>query len=322
MSHRPPNSFVLRGLTVQHPCRWLSRLGHRASSLRDRRERPCIVSHNPLLYSTYRDRVMDSVKLRKLSRTEIQSIAKREQVRAVGKTEDIIRRLLSKHPKGVPVSKDIDDTSSPTAGKEKLSTKGSKSKLRSTRSIDDRRRGGTTPVAGESTERKERNPILAAGEAVAGPSKRGLPNSQDQAQADDAQINISRLRVEKVPNEYMVVDALRAFTTLVNDAPGMKQSVRETKELLDHTAGLIEQMMPEIRETSLVREKLEALLLAKMKKKPELWDGTARMEKKDRKLRVEWLRSERKAESIRKWEEENKEFARSGHSPEPYENYA
>ncbi|KAI6007715.1 hypothetical protein F5J12DRAFT_830264 [Pisolithus orientalis] len=111
----------------------------------------------------------------------------------------------------------------------------------------------------------------------------------------------------------MVVDALRAFTTL--------QSVQETKELLDRTANLIENMMPEIRETSLVREKLEGRLLAKMKKKPELWDGTASMEKKDRKLRMEWLRSERKAESIRKWEEENKEFARNGHSPEPYENY-
>ncbi|KAI6111972.1 hypothetical protein EDD16DRAFT_1710061 [Pisolithus croceorrhizus] len=265
---------------------------------------------------------MDSVKLRKLSRTEIQSIAKIEHVRAVGKTEDIIRRLLSKHPEGVPISKDINDTPSPTPEKEKLTKKGTKSKLKATRSIEGRRRGRTTPGVGESTEGKERNPIPVAGEAVAGPSKRELPNSQDQARHDDAKIDISCLRVEKVPNEYMVVDALRAFTTLVNDAPGMKQSVRETKELLDHTAGLIEEMMPEIRETSLVREKLGALLLAKMKKKPELWDGTARMEKRDRKLRVEWLRSERKAESIKKWEEENKEFARSGHSPEPYENYA
>ncbi|KAI6116028.1 hypothetical protein F5141DRAFT_1100554 [Pisolithus sp. B1] len=267
---------------------------------------------------------MDSVKLRKLSRTEIQSIAKIEHVRAVGKTEDIIRRLLSKHPEGVPISSvpPPPEDDHPTPEKEKLTKKGTKSKLKATRSIEGRRRGRTTPVVGESTEGKERNPIPVAGEAVAGPSKRELPNSQDQAQHDDAKIDISCLRVEKVPNEYMVVDALRAFTTLVNDAPGMKQSVRETKELLDHTAGLIEEMMPEIRETSLVREKLEALLLAKMKKKPELWDGTARMEKRDRKLRVEWLRSERKAESIRKWEEENKEFARSGHSPEPYENYA
>lgn len=297
-------------------------MDHRAGSLRDQRTCPCIVSHNPSLYSTYQDRVMDGIKLRKLNRAELQSIAKREHVRAVGKTEDIIRRLLSKHPKGVPKSKDINDTSNPTAGKEKLTKKGSKSKPKSTRSTNDHRRSRTTPVARESTEGKEPNPMLVVGEAVAGPSKREPRSSQDQAQRDDARSDVSCLRVEKVPNEYMVVDALRAFTTLVNDAPGMKQGVRETKELLDHTAGLIEKMMPEMRETSLVREKLEALLLAKMKKKPELWDGTAHMEKKDRKLRVEWLRSERKAETIKRWEEENKEFARNGHSPEPYENYA
>lgn len=265
---------------------------------------------------------MDGIKLHKLNRAELQSIAKRERVRAVGKTEDIIRRLLSKHPKGVPKSKDINGTSNPTAGKKKLTKKGSTSKPKSTRSTNDHRRGRTTPVARESTEGKEPNPMLVVGEAVAGPSKREPRSSQDQAQRDDAKSDVSCLHVEKVPNEYMVVDALRAFTTLVNDAPGMKQGVRETKELLDHTAGLIEKMMPEMRETSLVREKLEALLLAKMKKKPELWDGTAHMEKKDRKLRVEWLRSERKAETIKRWEEENKEFARNGYSPEPYENYA
>ncbi|KAI5986861.1 hypothetical protein EDD15DRAFT_2296928 [Pisolithus albus] len=266
---------------------------------------------------------MDGIKLHQLNRAELQSIAKREHVRAVGKTEDIIRRLLSKHPEGVSKSKDTNGASSPAVRKEKSAKKGSKSKPKSTRSTDDRGRRRTTPLmARESTEEKEPDPTLVVGEAVAGPSKREPRSPQDWARHDDAKGDVSCLRVEKVPNEYMVVDALRAFTTLVNDAPGMKQGVRETKELLDHTASLIEKMMPEMRETSLVREKLEALLLAKMKKKPELWDGTAHMEKRDRKLRVEWLRSERKADTVKRWEEENKEFARNGHSPEPYENYA
>lgn len=66
---------------------------------------------------------MDSPKLRRLTRTQLQSLAKvgtlapsrtpptdtnyhvsqREVIRAVGKTEDIIRRLMRKHPRGVPV---------------------------------------------------------------------------------------------------------------------------------------------------------------------------------------------------------------------------
>ncbi|KAI6148399.1 hypothetical protein BKA82DRAFT_4136591 [Pisolithus tinctorius] len=272
---------------------------------------------------------MDGAKLRKLSRAEIQSIAKREHVRAVGKTEDIIYRLLSRHPKGVPKPGDTNDTPGPPAGNGKLSQKRPKRKLKVTQSNNNRRRERTTPAAAvavhnENTEGREQDSGTIAEEPIpaAGPSRSELRNSQNQPQDDDTKSDVSYLRVEKVPDEYMVVDALRAFTTLVNDAPGMKQSVRETKELLDRTANLIENMMPEIRETSLVREKLEGRLLAKMKKKPELWDGTASMEKKDRKLRMEWLRSERKAESVRKWEEENKEFARNGHSPEPYENYA
>lgn len=92
--------------------------------------------------------------------------------------------------------------------------------------------------------------------------------------------------------------------------------------MLDRAANVIEQMMPDVREVCLVRENLEMFLLAKMKKKPELWDGTARLKKKDRKHRMEWLRSERKAETIRKWQEDNEGFARRGHSPEPYQNYA
>ncbi|KAI6009847.1 hypothetical protein EDC04DRAFT_844690 [Pisolithus marmoratus] len=262
---------------------------------------------------------MDSAKLRKLSRAEIQSIAKREHVRAVGKTEDIIRRLLSKHPQGVPNPEDVNDTSSPMIKREKLSKKVPRSKLKSTPSINNQHQRQT---ASEEQGTVTKKPTLVAGQAVAGPSGSEPRNSQTQPRHDNAKSDVSCLRVEKVPDEYMVVDALRAFTGLVNDAPGMKQCMRETKELLDCAASLIEKMMPEVREISLVREKLEALLLAKMKKKPELWDGTARMEKKDRKLRVEWLRSERKAESVKKWEEENKEFARNGHSPEPYENYA
>ena len=77
---------------------------------------------------------MDIPKLRKLTRTQLQTLAKvctlaparaphvdtngrvsqREVVRAVGKTEDIIRRLMQKHPRGVPIPEYVSPTSSDT----------------------------------------------------------------------------------------------------------------------------------------------------------------------------------------------------------------
>ena len=72
---------------------------------------------------------LNSPKLRELTRTELQSLAKvrslvskfggrtnrvsqREVVRAVGKTEDIIRRLMDKHPQGVPAPEYVFHTDS------------------------------------------------------------------------------------------------------------------------------------------------------------------------------------------------------------------
>ena len=152
-------------------------------------------------------------------------------------------------------------------------------------------------------------------EAATGPSSTTHPKPKDSAKANGA-------RFENGPNEYMVIDALREYTGLVNEMPVMWERIREAQQILDQTASLVDQMMPDLRETCVVREKLEVFLLSKMKKKPELWDGTAKLNKKDRKFRVEWLRSERKAETIRKWQEDNEAFKRNGKSPEPYENYA
>ena len=163
-------------------------------------------------------------------------------------------------------------------------------------------------------------PVPEGTEAVTGSCPTKQPcKPKDSTEADEAKCDT---RIENGPDQYMVVDALREFTGLVNNIPVMWERIRETQLILDQTANLVDQMMPDLRETCLVREKLEVLLLSKMKKKPELWDGTARLNKKDRKLRMEWLRSERKEETVRKWREENKAFERNGQSPEPYENYA
>ena len=120
------------------------------------------------------------------------------------------------------------------------------------------------------------------------------------------------------PTHYMVVDALRQFTTLVNTIPSMETRIAESRCLLQRTETMLDKAIPDARELVVTREYLETFLLGKMKQKRELWDGTAKMNKQDRKLRMEWLRAERKAENEKRWKEANELYRKYGLKPEPF----
>lgn len=124
------------------------------------------------------------------------------------------------------------------------------------------------------------------------------------------------------PTRYMVVDTLRQFTTLVNTIPSMKTLIAESRCLLQRTETLLEKATPDARELTVTREYVETFLLAKMKKKRELWDGTGKMQKKPRKFRMEWLRAERKAENEKSWKEANELNRQHGLQPEPFSAFA
>jgi hypothetical protein len=124
------------------------------------------------------------------------------------------------------------------------------------------------------------------------------------------------------PNHYMVVDALRQFTTLVNTIPSIETRIAESRCLLQRTENLLEKATSDAGELTVTREYLETFLLAKMKQKPELWDGTGRMQKEARKLRMEWLRAGRKAENEKRWKEANELNKKHGLKPEPFSAFA
>ena len=128
--------------------------------------------------------------------------------------------------------------------------------------------------------------------------------------------------VKGAPSHYMVVDALRQFTTLVNTIPTMETRIAESRCLLKRTEILLEKATPDARELTVTREYLETFLLAKMKKKRELWDGTGKMEKQARKLRMEWLRAERKAENKKRWRKANELNKELGLKEEPFSAFA
>lgn len=128
--------------------------------------------------------------------------------------------------------------------------------------------------------------------------------------------------LKSIPNRHMVVDSLRQFTTLVNTIPSMKTRIAESRCLLQRTQTLLEKATPDTRELTVTREYLETFLMAKMKKKRELWDGTGKMKKEARKPRMEWLRAERKAENEKRWKEANELNKRHGFKPEPFSAFA
>ncbi|KAN0075224.1 hypothetical protein V8E55_011247 [Tylopilus felleus] len=302
----------------------------------------------------------NSAELRKLTRTQLQSLAKREGIRAVGKTVDIVRRLLRKHPGGVPVSKDADNPSpSPETPKRSVLKKFHKGTSSSLPLVPGTPKVRTTPkdepAAGPSNINPAPHAEVAEPEALvdhpvslSGQVPPTLPpgpphqvhsqeanrhdgvvlpktsnpgwRADEEDQPEDTYDDVDYPK--GAPTHYMVVDALRQFTTLVNTIPSMETRIAESRCLLQRAETMLDKAIPDARELVVTREYLETFLLGKMKQKRELWDGTAKMNKQDRKLRMEWLRAERKAENEKRWREANELYRKYGLKPEPFSAFA
>ncbi|EGO26249.1 hypothetical protein SERLADRAFT_436073 [Serpula lacrymans var. lacrymans S7.9] len=280
---------------------------------------------------------MDSLKLRQLSRAQIQAIAKQKAVKAVGKTEEIIRRLMKKHPGGVPMSK------SPS-----LKGRSSRQKKQRT-SLDSNKRQELEP---------EKSAMMPAAEnvsAVAGPSNAVPEQShaishpdlepsaifkvgprQDSAGGnitiggegyydeddDDTTSWKSFPRVENGPTIREVRHILREFTTLVDDKPGIKKRMLETSMLIERASKVVDAVQAAVEETCWTRIVLEEDLMAKMKEKDEIWDGTAQMEAGARRKRIACLKRKRKLARQEKWDKQAKENAELGMDPPGYDSAA
>lgn len=117
-------------------------------------------------------------------------------------------------------------------------------------------------------------------------------------------------------------DSLRTFTALVDSAPVLDARVLETERLLDRAAAIMAGLLPDLRETCLMREQLEFSYFEKMKIKKELWDGTAQLEREPRRYRIRWLKVERKKARVAKWEQANKSNRDNDLSDSDYSKYS
>lgn len=117
-------------------------------------------------------------------------------------------------------------------------------------------------------------------------------------------------------------DSLRTFTALVDSAPVLGARVLETERLLDRAAAIMAGLLPDLRETCLMREQLEFSYFEKMKIKKELWDGTAQLEREPRRYRIRWLKVERKKARVAKWEQTNKSNRDNDLSDSDYSKYS
>lgn len=117
-------------------------------------------------------------------------------------------------------------------------------------------------------------------------------------------------------------DSLRTFTGLVDSMPVLDAQVLEAERLLDRAAAIITGVLPDLRETCLMRERVELSYFEKMKVKRELWDGTAQLEREPRRYRIRWLKVERKKARVAKWEQANQNNRDNDLSESDYSKYS
>jgi len=84
----------------------------------------------------------------------------------------------------------------------------------------------------------------------------------------------------------------------------------------------MDEVVPELREASLLRETLEIDYFEKMKIKKELYDGTAQLETESRRFRIRWLKIERKKKRVAKWEKQNLFNRENDLEDSDYEKYS
>lgn len=117
-------------------------------------------------------------------------------------------------------------------------------------------------------------------------------------------------------------DSLRLLTGLVDNMPVIQARVLEAERLLDRAATIMTGVLPDLRETCAMRERLEFSYFEKMKVKKELWDGTARLEREPRRYRIRWLKVERKKARVAKWEQANQSNRDNDLSESDYSKYS
>ncbi|KAH7927460.1 hypothetical protein BV22DRAFT_1006914 [Leucogyrophana mollusca] len=272
---------------------------------------------------------MDSPKLRKLTRAQIQAIAKAKLVRAVGKTEEIIRRLIKKHPGGIP--EDLNGTRDPSgpARGPRPTHASPGGRGGSVAPVTEEPEDDTLPEEGEQSSDAPLNDALAV-KQDGGPADadsyvpvpiHGLPEPDLVDDDDDATSYISYPRVEAGPDERDVRLVLRQFTTLVNDMPEIEKLMREAQALTDKASAIINVVEPKLREACTTRQFLEDNYLAQLKAKRERWDGTAFMERTHRRRWITHLKRQRKNERVKKWQEQALYDITLGIEPLEYEFY-
>ena len=117
-------------------------------------------------------------------------------------------------------------------------------------------------------------------------------------------------------------DALCTLTKLVDSVPVLDARILELQRLLDRAATVMDEVVPELREASLLRETLEIDYFEKMKIKKELYDGTAQLETESRRFRIRWLKVERKKKRVAKWEKQNLFNRENDLEDSDYEKYS
>ncbi|GLB37737.1 hypothetical protein LshimejAT787_0407880 [Lyophyllum shimeji] len=264
--------------------------------------------------------LLDRTALNKLKRHDLQQVARRERLKANGKSSDIIDGLLAKYPDGVPRRQ----TSHPRKGKPqskispKIKPEPENVEPAETVTPQLKRQKFDIGSAGASS-RLPRLPSTPLSERFAATwiESVAVAIGQPTPAACSSQPELS----PPPPPGYKDVRFVRReLVDLVNNSVTIQAEVTEAEALLKRAALMYNEVSLDFREMACIRRTIEGSFVAKMKEDRTLWDGTFMMKNDEDKDAWEaYVRDVREHKAKQKELNEKREAAKLAAESAAYE---
>ncbi|RDB25258.1 hypothetical protein Hypma_007598 [Hypsizygus marmoreus] len=240
--------------------------------------------------------VRDRTTLAKLGRPELQQLAKRERVKATGKNSEIIDRLLTKYPDGVPRHQTPVVLGDNPRKRKSVSVKEEPDAVRP--SVSTRRQTKKRKVDASTIPPPVANDAVAASGA---PSARSVRFTSDWVEATRTATAPVHEPVAPAsapepparapspplpPGDKDVRFVRRELTRLIDDGVDLRAEVDDLAALLESTRENVKDSEADLKELSCMRRSLEDMVTRRLKSQRQLWDGTYMM--KDKRAKAEW----------------------------------
>ncbi|KDQ55226.1 hypothetical protein JAAARDRAFT_37752 [Jaapia argillacea MUCL 33604] len=227
---------------------------------------------------------MDADALRKLGRVEIQALARKNAIKANGKTEYIIRQLLEKHPEGVPLTSESREPSPRPSASQARGKRGKSRRVLRERfaqaSVKEELQEPVPPPPEGILREAELEEGIPGEEEGAGPRARQAshPATESFLEREDG-LPVSPLPLRsrgpsppsnRKPSRKNLRAVLRSFTALTDGRSALRQRLDDAETLANRTDEMLVELGNDLMEVEWLRIVLEEDYMRKWKKDPWL----------------------------------------------------